>query len=185
MKIIIIGSSTGGPFILEQVFAQFPVVPAAIIIIQHLPPSFIQPFRNHIAALTQMETRVIEDGSRISEKKIFIAQAGYHLLLVNNRDCMLDSGVKIHGVRPAIDRTMLSMQKRTDDHLMGIILTGMGQDGAEGMIHLHSCGAVTIVQDPGTAPIKSMPMAAIETGQIDHILPPDIIREKMIEFGSR
>jgi two-component system chemotaxis response regulator CheB len=77
---------------------------------------------------------------------------------------------------------MMSMLKRSEDSLMGIVLTGMGRDGADGINYLHSLGAVTIAQDPSTAPIKSMPQAAIETGQVDLILTPDQIRDAIVSF---
>lgn len=183
MKIVIIGSSTGGPYILEKILAGFPLLKVAIIIVQHLPPTFTRTFRNHIAALTQMEVIIINENSPLTEEKIFIAPAGSHLLLEKNRIFKLDNNEKIHGVRPAVDMTLLSIQKRTEDKIMGIILTGMGRDGANGLYHLHKIGGITIAQDPLTSPIKSMPQAAIETGEIDHILNPDQIREKIISFS--
>lgn len=184
MKIIIIGSSTGGPYILEQIFSQFPPLPVCIIIIQHLPANFIQPFRDHINELTVMETEVIKEGTKLTDNRIYIAPGGYHLLIRNNRDCLLDSGEKIHGVRPAIDRTMFSMVERIGDHMMGVILTGMGHDGAQGIAHMHLCGAVTIAQEPSTAPIKSMPQSAIETGMVDKIYTPGAIRDAIIQFAD-
>ena len=137
MKIIIIGSSTGGPYILEQIFSQFPLLPVCIIIIQHLPLNFIQPFRDHINELTVMDTEVIKEGTKLTDNRIYIAPAGYHLLLRKNRECFLDSSEKLHGVRPAIDRTMLSLVERVGDDLMGVILTGMGHDGAQGVAYMH------------------------------------------------
>lgn len=184
MKIIIIGSSTGGPYILEQIFSQFPPLPVCIIIIQHLPVNFIQSFRDHINEITAMETEVIKEGTKLTDNRIYIAPGGYHLLIRNNRDCLLDSGEKLHGVRPAIDRTMFSMVERVGDDLMGVILTGMGHDGAQGIAHMHLCGAVTIAQDPSTSPIKSMPQSAIETGKVDKIFTPGAIRNAMIQFAE-
>lgn len=184
MKIIIIGSSTGGPYILEKILSGFPIINVAIIIVQHLPSTFIHTFRNHIAALTKMEVLIAHKENPLSEKKIFIAPAGFHLHLHNNRTFLLNSGEKLHGVRPAVDHTLLSFQKRSEDKILGIILTGMGRDGADGISYLHRIGGVTIAQDPNTAPIKSMPLASIETGEIEHILIPDQIREKMISFSK-
>lgn len=182
MKIIIIGSSTGGPYILESIFNNFSVINAAIIIVQHLPPAFTQTFRGHIEAMTRMPVSIAGEGEMITAPHIYIAPSGQHLLIKNNRTFHLNDDEKIHGVRPAVDRTMLSVQKRSEDTIMGIILTGMGRDGADGMYHLHKLGAVTIAQDPATAPIKSMPQSAIETGEIDFILTPEKIRDALIRF---
>ncbi|MDX8550983.1 chemotaxis protein CheB [Methanospirillum sp. J.3.6.1-F.2.7.3] len=184
MKIIIIGSSTGGPYIIESILSEFPVLPLTIIIVQHLPPTFTKTFKNHITSFTKMEVIIADKETRIKEQQIIIAPAGHHLIVKNNRYFQLDDGEKLHGVRPAVDLTMMSMQKLNNDKIMGIILTGMGRDGAEGLIHLHQCGGITIVQDPATAPIKSMPQASIKTGIVDFVLTPEQIREKIIAFGN-
>lgn len=184
MNIIIIGSSTGGPFILEQVFDRFPIIPVCIIIVQHLPQSFIATFQNHIAALTKMAVIIANDGDTIQAKNIIIAPSGYHLLLIQNRMIILDTSDKIHGVRPAIDKTMISLDYKKGDCLMGIVLTGMGQDGAAGILHLNTLGAITIAQEPATAPIRSMPQSAIDTGAVTQVLIPEAIRDAMILFGN-
>lgn len=183
MRIIIIGSSTGGPFILEKIMAGVPLLKTAMIIVQHLPPTFSLTFRNHIAALTKMEVVIAKDNSVLTEGHIFIAPAGFHLHVQNNRLLILHSGDKIHGVRPAVDHTLLSIQRRIEDKFLGIILTGMGRDGADGICHLHRIGGITVAQEPATSPIKSMPQATIETGEVDFILDPDQIREKIITFA--
>lgn len=184
MRIAIIGSSTGGPYILEQIFTGFPPVPVCIIVIQHLPAAFTQSFKGHIAALTSMKARVPSEGDVLTEGEILIAPAGKHLILHHNRKISFEDSEKLHGVKPAIDKTMLSLQKRLDDHLAGFILTGMGQDGAAGIAHIKNLGGLTIVQDPATAPIKSMPQAALDTRKVTEILPPAGITRALIHFGS-
>ena len=184
MKIVIIGSSTGGPFILEQIFSGFPQTPICIIIIQHLPGAFTGAFREHIEILTSMKVVVATAGDQISEGKIFIAPAGKHMILEHNRKIHLDDGEKIHGVKPSIDRTMLSLEKRFEDKLAGIVLTGMGQDGAEGIAHIRDLGGLTIAQDPATSPIKSMPLAAMDTRKVCEILTPSGITRAIIQFGT-
>ena len=182
MKIIIIASSTGGPFILESVLSDLPVLNAVIIIVQHLPPSFTRSFCRQISSLTKMPVSIAADRETITSPHVYTSPAGKHLLIGKNRTFTLSDTEKLHGVRPAADLTMMSMLKRSEDSLMGIVLTGMGRDGADGINYLHSLGAVTIAQDPSTAPIKSMPQAAIETGQVDLILTPDQIRDAIVSF---
>lgn len=184
MKIAIIGSSTGGPYILEVIFAHFPVVPMVIIIVQHLPLAFTETFKGHIAALTPMKVLVGDAGHQLTEGEIIIAPAGKHLLLDHNRTIQLDDGEKLHGVKPSVDRTMLSLRRIEGDRLLGIVLTGMGQDGAAGIAHIKNIGGHTIVQDPATAPIKSMPQSALDTGKTMEILPPTEITKALIRFGS-
>lgn len=184
MRIAVIGSSTGGPYILEQIFSQFPIVPAVFILVQHLPQSFTPAFRNHISVLTKMKVIIPESGYTIHDGEIIIAPAGQHLVLDQNRAIHFHNGDKRHGVRPAVDCTMLSLINRKDDTLIGVVLTGMGQDGAEGLVHIHHLGGITIVQDPCTCPIRSMPQAAIETGKVKDILTPEKIKQTLIKFGS-
>lgn len=183
MKIAIIGSSTGGPYILEEIFARFPTIMGAIIIVQHLPPTFTNAFKAHISALVQMKVLIATENHPVSEGEIIIAPAGKHLILESNRIIHLLEGEKIHGVMPAVDQAMISLKNRVDDRYAGIILTGMGQDGAKGIIHIRNLNGITIAQDPKTAPIASMPQSAIETGMVSHILGPGEIRKALIRFG--
>lgn len=184
MRIVIIGSSTGGPFILEQIFAQFPKIPAVIIIVQHLPENFTNAFCEHIKILTHMQVMIATSSYHIKEGEIIIAPAGKHLLLSNNRTIIFQDGPKLHGVKPAVDYTMLSLRNREEDHLAGVVLTGMGHDGAAGIAHIKSLKGLTIAQDPNTSPIKSMPQAAIDTGMVTEILSPLDIRKALIRFGT-
>ncbi len=184
MKIAVIGSSTGGPHILEEILTGLPVTQAAIIIVQHLPGAFTQTFRNHLACMTRMDVILGDAGIKLEEGKIYIAPAGRHLILEQNRTIQLDDGEKLHGVKPSIDRTMLSLQRIDRDRLMGAVLTGMGQDGAAGIAHIRSLGGYTIVQDPVTAPIRSMPQAALDTGMVREILSPKEITKTLKKFGS-
>lgn len=183
MRIVVIGSSTGGPYILEELFSRFPKISASIIIVQHLPANFTETFRSHISAITAMKVLIGTPNHMLTEGEIVIALAGQHLLLEKNRIIRLDGGDKVHGVRPAVDQTMLSLKNRVDDQFAGVILTGMGQDGAEGIIHIKNLKGLTIAQDPATSPIMSMPQAAIDTGMVTKILTPEGIRDALITFG--
>ncbi len=185
MKIVIIGSSTGGPYILEQIFAQFPKIPAVIIIVQHLPQNFTNAFCEHIKNLTQMQVLIASSAYHIREGEILIAPAGKHLLLSNNRNIIFQDGEKLHGVKPAVDYTMLSLRNRVEDHLAGVVLTGMGNDGASGIAHIKCIKGLTIAQDPNTSPIRSMPQAAIDTGMVTEILSPLDISKALIRFGTQ
>ncbi len=184
MKIIIIGSSTGGPFILDEIFSRFPSVNACILIIQHLPTAFTESFRKNLQSITSMKVIIGEEGQVIAPGTIIIAPGDRHLILQKNRTIHLDDAPKIHGVRPAADSTMCSLVSRIEDRILGIILTGMGQDGTTGLRHIKSTGGVTWAQDPETAPIKSMPMSAIEAGVADKVYSPVEIRTQLVAFCS-
>ncbi len=179
--IVVIGSSTGGPLILQDIFTGFPRVDASILICQHLPPAFLRPFASHIRSVTAMPVEVAEAGLHADPGIILVARPGWHLLLQDNRVCRLQKSAPVNFVRPSIDVLMQSILPRTGDAILGIILTGMGRDGAEGIRHIHSLGGRTIAQDPETCPIRTMPLAAIETGAVSFVLSPQKIREYLIQ----
>ncbi|MCX6700157.1 MAG: hypothetical protein NTV68_09550, partial [Methanomicrobiales archaeon] len=102
----------------------------------------------------------------------------------NNRVFSFSDTEKVNGVRPSIDNTMRSLCPGLGGRCMSILLTGMGVDGAKGTDHIKKNGGVTVVQDPGTCAIRSMPLAAIATGSVDYILPPDAIAVMINQFGQ-
>lgn len=184
MKIIIIGSSTGGPRILFDIFTDLPRQRAVIIIVQHMPASTTTRLSKRLSQLTENRVIIPEDNTRISPGTIYIAPGDLHLTLVNYETIHLKSSEKVNFVRPSIDVCMLPLEYELKHELLGIILTGMGIDGAEGLSHMKDIGGTTIAQDPKTCTIRSMPEAAIKTEKVDFILKPEEIRTKMIEFGK-
>jgi len=186
--VIIIGSSTGGPQVLEEIFSGVKRVPAAIIIVQHLSQAFVPLLGVQIHGACGAPVVIPSDGDPVISGTIYLAPAGRHLLLRNNRIFSFSDAEKVHGVRPSIDSTMKSLRPGPGNRYMGVLLTGMGEDGAEGITHIKKLGGVTVVQDPGTCAIRSMPLAAIATGSADYILPPDAITamiNKCCPEGSR
>jgi two-component system, chemotaxis family, protein-glutamate methylesterase/glutaminase len=173
--LIIIGSSTGGPHVLENIFSKVVRVPAAVVIVQHLSHSFVPLLRLHIHEVCGAPVVIPLEGDPIYNGTIYIAPGGRHLLIRNNRIFSFSDAEKLHGVRPSIDVTMKSLRPESGIRCMGILLTGMGEDGAEGIAHIKKIGGITVVQEPDTCAIRSMPLAAIATGSVDYILPPDAI----------
>ncbi len=184
MNLITIGSSTGGPYLLEVLFKNFPVVNGCYIIIQHLPITFTIPFWKNMKSLTEMNVVICEEETKLVPKTIFLAPAGKHLTIENNRILHLNEEPKVHGVRPAIDCTMVTLKKRFDDKISGFVLTGMGCDGTAGLFHIKEIGGKTFAQEPSTASIKTMPNSAITAGAVDKILNPTEIKEVLIKLGK-
>lgn len=184
MKIIIIGSSTGGPRILFDIFADLPKQRAVIIIVQHMPVSTTTRLARRLAQLTPNEIIIPEQGTRISPGNIYIAPGDLHMTLENYDIIHLNDSDKVNFVRPSIDVFMLCLKYELKHELLGIILTGMGIDGAEGLAHIKDIGGTTIVQDPRTCTIKSMPEAALKTEKVDLVLTPEEIRNKVVDFGK-
>jgi two-component system, chemotaxis family, protein-glutamate methylesterase/glutaminase len=181
-KLVLIGSSTGGPLILESIFSGVPKLSCTIIIIQHIRAFFMTDLKSHIQRQTEMVVIVPKDGQNLEVGKIYLAPAERHLILVGNKFIKLTNSDKVNSAKPSIDVTMQSVKDARGLSIMGIVLTGMGKDGSEGLKYLKSIGGITIVQDPSLAPIKTMPENAIATGSVDSICSPEEIKEKIIQF---
>lgn len=181
-KIVLIGSSAGGPRIIREIFSSFPFLDGSIIIVQHMPSFVNQSFCDEINSITDMTVTVAENGDLIKNGNIYIAPSEVHLELINNHKIKLYKGEKIHFVCPSVDVTMKSIIKKIGVKIIGVILTGMGSDGSEGIIHINHIDGTTIAQDEKSSIIFGMPKAAIKTGYIDYILNPYQIRNKLIKF---
>ena len=179
---IIIGSSTGGPRVLFEIFTDLPILDASIVIVQHMPlPSNIRMARR-LGQLCQMDVRIPETNTPVKERTVYIAKSEQHLVLKNNQLFILTDSEKVNFVRPSIDITMMSVLPEPGTAIAGIVLSGMGSDGAAGITHIKKIGGVTAVQDPATCTVKSMPEAAILTEKVDLVLTPAQIKEFLISF---
>ncbi|MDD1728572.1 MAG: CheB methylesterase domain-containing protein, partial [Methanospirillum sp.] len=163
MKFIIIGSSTGGPRILFDIFEDLPRLSATIILIQHMPVSTATRLAKRLSQLTQNSVFIAEEQQQIVAGTVFIAPGDQHLILENYEKIRLSSEEKVNFVRPSVDVTMLALKKDIRHQILGIILSGMGNDGAEGLAHIKNIGGITAVQDPSSCTIRSMPEAALKT----------------------
>ena len=183
-NLLVIGSSTGGLKILEELFLRLPVLRAGILIVQHITPLIDQAFVTSLARVSKMPVQLACEGQTLQEGQIFMAPGGLHLNLVRNLGIHLFKGEKVNSVCPSIDVTMNTIIRPVGGRLAGVILTGMGCDGAIGIAHIKQVGGITIAQDQKTSVIYGMPKAAAETGKIDFILPTDRIADKLRElFG--
>ena len=183
-NLLIIGSSTGGPRILEELFATLPPLNAAVLIVQHITKGIDESFAASIARFLPMHVRLASDGDPLQHGVALVAPGGVHLTLSNNRCVRLSQGEKVNSVCPSIDVAMKSTQPCNGGKLAGVILTGMGRDGAEGIAHIKKAGGTTIAQDQSTSVIFGMPKAAVETGCVDFVLATSQIGRKLSElFG--
>ncbi len=179
-NIVIIGISTGGPKILRRFFDGLPLLDASIVLVQHMIKCANKSLCGTLNSLTEMDVRIAIHGETIKPGIIYFAPSEIHLELSNNKILQLVNGQKVCFVRPSVDVTMKSIRKTTGDNITGIIMTGMGKDGAEGLSHIKSIGGVTFAQDENTSVIWGMPKAAINTGKVDYVLSPEGIRNKLI-----
>ncbi len=179
-----IGSSTGGLKVLEEIFPRLPVLNAAVVIIQHITPLVDKSFVTSLARMSNMPISLAEEGTVIQSGRVYLAPGGVHLTLIRNSIVHLHDGEKVNSVRPSVDVAMKSLIAPAGIKIAGVILTGMGSDGSAGIAHIKLLGGSTIAQDEKTSVIYGMPRAAVETGKIDFILPTEKIADKMAEiFG--
>lgn len=165
---LVIGSSTGGPNAVEEVMNGLPGGDCRVLIVQHMPEAFTERFADRLDAASEYDVAEARDGARIGAGEALVARGGSHMEVSNyNRGRLrveLDETDRGHSTRPAVDVTMASVAETVTDPIVGVILTGMGADGAEGICAIDRAGGRTIAQDEETSVIYGMPKRAAETG---------------------
>ncbi|OYR46116.1 chemotaxis response regulator protein-glutamate methylesterase [Halorubrum sp. Ea1] len=169
---VVIGSSTGGPNAVERVMSALPKADCRIVIVQHMPEAFTARFADRLDAASAYDVREASDGARIGPGEAVVARGGSHTRIDSYRAGRLR--VKLdeddsQSVTPAADVTMRSAAEVVDDPLVGVVLTGMGSDAAEGIRAMADAGARTIAQSEDTCVIYGMPKRAVETGGVDEV----------------
>lgn len=181
-KIIFIGASTGGPRAIKEVLQTFhKELPTGVLIVQHMPAGFTNSFAkrlNEISAITVKEAR---EGDSVEPGVALIAPGDYHLILDAKRRVVLLDTPRLHGVRPAVDISLLSVAEHYKEKTIAVILTGMGKDGADGMSKVKQFGGRAIVQDENTSVVFGMPKAVIDSKSVDLILPIEGIGQAILE----
>jgi len=179
-RVIIIGSSTGGPSTVQKVLSGIPTdIPAGILLVQHMPKGFTKQFAKRLSNTTGFEVKEAEEGDVIKDGMIYLAPGDYHMTVQPNRKLHLDSSDKRFGVRPAVNMTMISASEVFGSDIVGVILTGMGHDGGFGMKSIKKRGGHTIVQNKETCVIFGMPQSVIDLDAADFVLPLDEIAKKI------
>lgn len=182
---LLIGSSTGGPKVVEQILAELPrEANFRILLVQHMPEEFTGRFAERLDKASDYDIKEAEDGDRISGGEGLVANGSHHLTVSGYGGgrirVKLTDEAPVMGNRPAVDVTMRTAADAIDDPMVGVILTGMGADGAEGIKAIKGAGAYTIAQDESTSAVHSMPRNAIDTGCVDDVRPLDEIPGEII-----
>lgn len=182
-NIVVIGVSTGGPIALKRLFAELPPLDAAIVIVLHIPRGMDYKIARSLDAVASMPVALAEDGEYLQKGHVYLAPGGFHLRLEGNSRIVLEEGGRINFVQPSADVAMKSLLKPLKRRwIIGVILTGMGKDGAEGIRHIKELGGVTIAQDQESSAIYGMPKAAVETGSVDFVVSPEKIGSILVEI---
>jgi two-component system, chemotaxis family, protein-glutamate methylesterase/glutaminase len=187
-KIIAIGASTGGTEALKAVLTRLPATTPGILIVQHMPAKFTTSFAQRLDDLCEMSVKEAEDGDTVSTGLALIAPGNYHMLLKRSGAryyVAVKQGPLVHHQRPSADVLFQSVADYAGANALGIILTGMGADGAEGLLKMKTAGAKTIAQDEKSCVVFGMPKEAIKLGAVDKVVPLDDIAQTAVNMLSR
>ncbi len=183
--IVAIGSSTGGPGALSKILSRFERdFSAGIVIAQHLSDSFIKGLARWLDSESRISVKEAKDGEAVHPGVALISPASYHMQVGNGGKIKLIDSSKIQGVKPSADILLSSVAEVYGPKAIGVILTGMGSDGAKGLKKVREKGGVTIAQDESSCVVFGMPKEAIEVGAVDRIVPLDSIGEEIINLVS-
>ncbi len=186
-KVVVIGSSTGGTEALTRVLRVLPPNSPGIAIVQHMPEHFTRSFADRLNGLCDIEVKEAENGDSVIPGRALIAPGNYHMLLKRsgaNYYVEVKSGPLVSRHRPSVDVLFKSAAQYGGKNVIGVIMTGMGKDGAEGMKLMHEQGAKNIAQDEATCVVFGMPKEAIALNAVDYVLPLDKIPQKILELAT-
>ncbi len=168
-KVVVIGASTGGPSTILDIFSVMSPLPAAFVVVIHMPPVFTQTYAQRLSERTGFQAEEAKDGDRLEPGKIYVAPGGRHIRFAKDGTIRVVDEPRNSIYKPSIDLAMESAAEVFGNKLIAIILTGMGSDGVEGIKKVKASGGVVISENEKSAVIFGMPRAAIESGCVDYI----------------
>ncbi|MDY0012062.1 MAG: chemotaxis response regulator protein-glutamate methylesterase [Rhodocyclaceae bacterium] len=185
-KVVAIGTSTGGTQALEAVLTRLPAVCPGIVIVQHMPEKFTALFAERLNGLCALAVKEAADGDRVLSGRALIAPGGRHMQLRRSGAqyyVEVSEGPLVNRHKPSVDVLFRSVARVAGANALGVIMTGMGDDGARGMKEMHEAGARTVAEDESTCVVFGMPKVAIDLGGVDRIVPLHRIPEEVAAFG--
>ncbi len=184
-KVIAVGASTGGTRAIEAVLTTMPVTSPGTVIVQHMPENFTTSFARRLNKICPMEIREARDKDRVVPGVALIAPGNRHMLLYRSGGTYrvkVKTGPRVHYQRPSVDVLFQSVAKNAGRNAVGVLLTGMGADGAKGLLSMRENGANTIAQDEKSCVVFGMPKEAIKLGAVDEVVPLSDISRSIINF---
>jgi two-component system chemotaxis response regulator CheB len=183
-KVVAIGSSTGGTEAIREVLIRLPADFPAVLITQHMPPGFTRSFAARMNSLSRISVSEAKDGERVLPGHAYIAPGDRHLRLVksgSNYMLALDDGEPVNRHRPSVEVLFQSVAAVAGANAMGVMLTGMGKDGAIGMLAMREAGSFNIAQDEASCVVFGMPREAIAVGAVQEVLPVTQIADRLLQ----
>jgi two-component system, chemotaxis family, protein-glutamate methylesterase/glutaminase len=181
-KMVIIGSSTGGPKALMELVPNIPAdISAAILIVQHMPPIFTNSLAERLNQASEIEVVEAREGDSVNRGTALMAPGGYHMIINGEGRISLNQEPPVQGVRPAVDVTMKSVAGSYGDKSLGVVLTGMGSDGTLGSSYIKTAGGKVLAQDEATSAIYGMPKSVVRAGFADKIIPLDKMAKEIFQ----
>jgi two-component system chemotaxis response regulator CheB len=186
-RVVAIGCSTGGPQALQTILPQLPAdFPAGIVMVQHMPKCFTKPFAERLNELCQITVREAQDGEVVEPGVALLAPGGVHLTVVRRRPTVVETALvpDTFGLLhvPSVDVLMRSVAEVYGERAIGVVLTGMGHDGLEGMRAIKAAKGRTVAQDEASCIVYGMPRAVIERGYADKVVPLDRLAGELINM---
>ncbi len=189
IEVVAIGASTGGPAALQIILTRLPQdFSAAVLISQHMPKGFTGPLAERLDKLSEIKIKEAENGDIVEPAKVFICPGGYHMFLrKRGQKCnvFLKEASDEDKYVPSVDMMMTSAAEHYGNKAMGVVLTGMGNDGKKGMLEIKSRGGYTIAESEETAVVFGMPAEVISTGAVDKVLPLSDVPAELIKIVKR
>ncbi len=186
-KLVAIGASAGGTQAVEHILKEITSASPGIIVVQHMPEKFTTAFAQRLNNECEVEVKESSDGDKIVPGTVYIAPGNRHCMVErqgNHYRITIKDGPLVSRHRPSVDVLFRSIAKCAGENALGIILTGMGDDGARGMLEMRNVGVTTIAQDKETSVVFGMPKEAIDRGGVDKIIPLHGISREIVNFHS-
>ncbi|MCY1082441.1 protein-glutamate methylesterase/protein-glutamine glutaminase [Archangium lansingense] len=187
-KVVAVGASTGGTEALRQVLEPMPPDCPGIVIVQHMPEQFTSAFAKRLHEICRIEVKEAEQGDRVLQGRALIAPGNRHLRVRRtggHYQVELMDGGRVSGHKPSVDVLFQSVARAAGENGVGVLLTGMGEDGAEGLLAMKLAGAETIAQDEASCVVFGMPRAAIQRGAVDEVVPISAIAGAVLRRARR
>lgn len=187
-QVVAIGASTGGTQALEAVLTALPQVCPGIVVVQHMPEKFTAAFAARLHSVCEVEVREARSGDRVLPGRVLIAPGGRHMQLTRSgaqyQVTVLD-GPPVNRHRPSVDVLFRSVARCAGANALGVLMTGMGDDGARGLKSMRDAGALALAQDEATCVVYGMPKEAVRLGAVERSVPLSAISAEIVRYGAR